>query len=284
MGELIRTDEELAEVETEVETVIEPPEADLESEFELEIVDAAHYGDIKSEALIEAEAKIAEYERQKLTDNSSAGRDEALAASMASIKAMQDQLASGIKVEGPAQTQAAPSFDMDAHRASYNKNLYNDPAKQTEAFMAPYLMELNGKIDKVNSASARNSSKAELLMVDDSREFYSQYRDEIENLATKLDASPDVYQKALSAVKSNHLDDIIAEKVAAKLAEAQIPAGPKPPPTNVGQTSAPAIKTKRQVTPGMQQWLKAARMKGIGDEKWLLERVKDLKASGYIQN
>jgi len=285
MGDLVKNEEELAAIETEIIEGIEPEEAEIvDDSFEVEIVDPAVYNNEKSEALLASEAE-AEKLRQQIEDKSSSDtRDQALAASMASIQALQAQLAGGIKVDSGPEAKVAPAFDMEAHRATYNKNLYADPAKQTEAFMAPYLMELNGKIDTVNSTAAKNASKAEILLVDESRNFYTKYHDEVEKAVGDLPVSPDIYQKALSSVKSNHMDEIIAEKVAEKIAEAQLATvGPKPPATNVGNVSAPPVKGKTQITRGMQEYIQAARMKGIGDEKWLIARAKELKASGQIK-
>ena len=283
MADLVKTDEELEKIEEEIlDTPVEPEEAELESNFELEIVDPSLYGQEKSPALIEAEAKLAALEAQTLTKEATAGRDEATAANMAAIRAMQEQLSKGITVNQPPAEAPLTLFDQKAHRDKYNKNLYNDPAKETEEFIAPYMMELNKKIDSVNTRADRNSSKASMLENDDSRIFYSKYKEDIDKAMLNLPAGPEVYQKALSQVQSLHMDEIVAEKVAVELAKLQETPTPKPPITNVGKQNAPAIKGKTQITSGMNRWIKYQQNKGIGDTEWLVTRAKQLKADGAI--
>ena len=288
MADLVKTDEELAQIEEEsnenIEPQIEPEEAEIESGFELEIVDPSLYANEKSPALIEAETKLAKLEAQGLVQEATAGRDEATAVNMAAIQALQEQLSKGITVNQPSSEPQLPMFDQEAHRAKYNKNLYNNPAKETEEFIAPYMRELNTKIDSVNTRADRNASKANMLENDDSRTFYSKHKEEIDKAMLNLPASSDVYQKALSGIQALHMDEIVAEQVAIELAKLQVVPGTKPPVTNVGKQSAPAIQGKTQITPGMSRWIKFQQDKGMGDTSWLIQRAKELKTEGQITN
>ena len=289
MADLVKNDEELAAMENEVmeDTQMpqgEPEEAELDSGFELEIVDPSLYGGAKPEALVQAEQKLAALEAQNRERDATAGRDDATAANMAAIKQMQEQLAGGITVNQPTQAPASAMFDQVAHRAKYNKNLYNDPAKETEEFIAPYMMELNNKIDSVNQRADRNASKADMLENGESRSFYGRHKDEIDIAMSKLPADTEVYQKALASVQTLHMEEIVAEKVAEALANLPVNSGAKPHLTNVGKPAAPALGNKTQVTPGMQRYMHEMSMKGMGDKKWLLSRAKQLKAEGRIVN
>jgi hypothetical protein len=280
MGELVKSPEELAEMDdVSVNTEVEPEEAELESGFELELVDPEMYGREKPQELLDAEQRLADLQAQNQSLKATTTQQEALAATMASVKQLQEQLASGIRVQ--SEEKKSPGFDLDAHRAKFNKNLYSDPAKMTEEFLAPYLGELKSDIDSTKIRADRNASKADLLADDSGRATYLKYKDEVEKIVQDMPASPDVYQKALTQVRAVHFDDFVQEEVARQLAQTQ---GPKPPLTNVGRQVAPAGQKKSQITPGMKRYMDALRMKGVGNEEYAYRRAKELKASGQIKD
>jgi hypothetical protein len=284
MAELIKTDEELEAMKAEEpqETADVQEEAALDTDFDIEIVDPSELDQEKPQALIDLETKLAALEAEKNQMSNTQAQQAALQATMESVKQLQQQLAGGIKVNAD-KPQEVPQFDFEGLKRDFNQNIFKDPAEQVTKFMTPFLQELNSKVDSVNSAAARNSSKSEMLISDESRDFYTRYRDEIEAKVQSMPSSPDVYQKALSEVKMAHFDDIIAEKVAEKLNE-QVKTPTKPPLTNVGTQAAPAVRQSKKITPGMQRYLQAMHDKIGWDMKDPdnIERAYQLRKEGRI--
>jgi hypothetical protein len=283
MAELIKTDEELEAMRAEeADVAVEEEEAILDTDFDIEIVDPSELDDTKPQALIDAEARLAALEAEKEALRGSQAQQEAIQATMESVKQMQQQLAGGIRIDS-GQKEQPVQFDFEGLKKEFNQNIFKDPAEQVTKFMTPFLQELNQKVESVNSVAARNASKSEMLLNDESRGFYTKYKDEVDALVADMPNSPDVYQQALSKVKTDHMDDIIAEKVAEQLAKAQVTPN-KPPLTNVGHQSAPAVRAQKRITPGMQRYLKAMHDKVGWDMKdpKNIERAYQLRKEGKI--
>lgn len=279
MSDLLKTDEELEAMQTETVEVAEPElNEDLDIGFELEIVDPAEYGNSKPQALIEAEQKLMALEEEKKRLSDASDQSAALQTTMASVQAMQEQLAKGIQVNAP--TAPVEAFDFEAHQKKLNEGIYTDAGKSVTAFMEPILMNLNTKIDAASEVATLAGSKSEMLLEDSSRSMYLKYKDEIEGYAKQVKGSG-AYQQAINQAKLAHIDDIIAEKVAA----AQATPSPKAPiMTNVGGQSAPAGPRKAAITPGMRAWMTNLMTHKLVSESYALERAKEEKAAGRIPN
>jgi hypothetical protein len=278
MADILKTEEEMEQMETEA--LEEGQEADLDTGFELEIVDPEAYGKEKSDELVAAESQLEELRAAKLAAENAGTDRQAMTTALESIQSLQKQLAGGINVnQAPSGTQV-PKLDYEALKKELNRDLLSDPAAQISKFLSPVINGLNSRIEEIGGSATRANARSELLLNDESRTFYVKYKDEIEEAAKGFNG-PDSYKKALNSVKSEHLDEIIEIKVAAKMAEIQPKA--KPAFTNVGSPSAPAGPARKQVTPGMNQWMAAMRNKGMADESYLLERATELKKAGSIR-
>ena len=283
MGELIKNDDELAAIEQEAvqETMeTEAPEAEIETGFDFEIVDSSMYGKEKSDELVAAETKLAELEAAIKAKESSNVNSEALTTAMQSIQEMQKQLAGGIKLQ--KDTPSPEPIDIEALKKSFNTELFNDPFAVVSDLITKVAGPLKAELDQFKANQSKADARAELLMSDENRNFYSKYRDEVDQMAAKIDA-PDAYSQALKLVKADHIEDLVAEQVQAALANAT-KATPNVPFTNTGTPTAPAGRQKAKITRGMQEWMQVMRNKGISDESYLLERATALKKAGDIRN
>jgi len=278
MGDILKTDDELAQMETEA--VEESQEADLDTGFELEIVDPEAYGKEKSEDLVAAEGQLAELKLAKEAAENAGTDRQALATALESIQSLQKQLSGGINVNQAPSSTPVPKLDYEALKKELNRDLLSDPAAQISKFLSPVINGLNSRIEEIGGSATRANARSELLLHDESRAFYLKYKDEVESAAKEI-SGPDSYKKALNAVKSEHLDEIIEMKLAARLAESSPKA--KPAFTNVGSPSAPAGPARKQVTPGMNRWMETMRVKGIADENYLIDRATELKKAGSIR-
>lgn len=276
MGDLIKSDAELAALEADV--IDNDVEAEIDPGFELEIVDPSMYGKTKSDDLVAAEAKLAELTASKAANDNSQLQSQALMETLESVKALQTQIAGGIKVD--AGDNETPAFDFDAHQKKLNKDVWADPAKAINEYLNPVIGDLNSKLSGLGNSVSKAENKSEMLLSDENRAFYVKYKDEVEALAKKS-MSASAYSDAIKQVKFENMDDLVQAKVDAALAAAGNPA--KAPFTNTGAPSAPKVAAKTQITPGMRRYIDAMKNKGIADESYLLRRAEELKKEGSIK-
>ena len=219
--------------------VIEPQIEFENEEFKLEVVEEEGQ---KDDATMALEAKIAEMEAKQ-------------AEYMTTIEGLQNQapdsniaLAEAIaKMNRPTEVVKAPEqpqVDYAALFESTDKNFYNSPSKSVVDVMSPVLQSMDAKMTEANRANDLKMSKLMVLADESMKGDYIKYKDEVEKLVKTSPPSEEVYAKALKVVKGNHIEDIIAEQVAAKLAdmEAKLAAVAEPakpaPFTNANQVQA----------------------------------------------
>lgn len=204
------------------------------------------------------EAKLAELAKQneELTQRLQEKAQAAPTDTNAQLAAALEKLASAQAPKKEEEPQGQ-QFDMNAHLAKIKDNFFNDPAKSTVEAVAPILQEITDKFSRESQKQQMTIGKLMLLNDPNEAQMYAKYKDEVEAMVQSLPAGQDTYQKALGAVKSRHIDEIIEERttsaleklVEEKLKEqgvAQQSAGQERF-TNAGMVAAPAAPAKKQV-------------------------------------
>jgi hypothetical protein len=125
----------------------------------------------------------------------------------------------------PAPSQPAPGEDWNAFMTRINTQFFEKPAETIQEVLTRY--------DNLKSSQQVNQSmvvaKRFLALDPEAKPIYDKYRDEVDREMSTIDpqvklSDPTFYRDAIDRVKSRHLDDLIAEKVAEALAKVQQPA------------------------------------------------------------
>ena len=200
-------------IEEEVEEIIAPLENDG---FTLEIVEDEGIP-AKDEATLALEAKIAEMEVTQAANMKIIEEMKGTAQtgnSMAGLAAEIKKMAVVAPVEKPVEQ---PGVDYAALFESTDKNFYNSPSKSVVDVMSPVLQSMDAKFNDASVKSALNVSKLMVLADDSMKGDYIKYKPEVDKLVSTFPPSEDVYSRALKVVRGNHIEDIIAEQVAAQM-------------------------------------------------------------------
>ena len=184
------------------------------------------------------------------------------------------ELAAEIRKIAPAP--AAPAVPQETNYEEFLKqkgvDFYKDPALTSAAIAAQIVQDSLSPAQAQIEVQAAQISKLTLLNTPGESELYIRYKDEIEAFALESKSKGTSYQDAMKVVKANHIDDLIADQVTAKLAEATKQAevnaaqGSAPLPLDVSSMARkPAAK---QIRISQQQWNTM--------EKWSLIKGFDL--------
>jgi len=270
----------------------DPVVPDIENEeFKLEIIDEVDES-APDEKTLALEARLAEMEaenaRYKEQANAPKGNEQmdiasALAAEMA-------------KLNKPSVEQK-PKAEIDYGKLfeTVNKNFYSDPSKGIVDVMTPLIQSMDEKYSGTFNKQAATISKLTMLGDPQGSADYVKYKDEIEQLVSTSPPSEQVYSNALKAVRANHFDDIMQEKVAAQIAlmteKAEANIAKANPPLSANFTNATQVqaahakKNTGRLTQGQATTAaKWAMNKGYNwsdpeDQEWV---VKYLKGEGVI--
>lgn len=237
------------------EAIPATPEGAVE-EYEFIDVD----DDSQGAAPIDYEAKIAEMTKanealqaqlQAQATVAPQGDTDALSAIAELLKAQQAQAAKPKEPE-------APAFDLNKHFESINTDFYKNPAQNAVQALSPYLRELTEASNK--KAAEQELKIGQLLVMNDpaTASVYAKYKDEVDAVAKGMAPSEDTFRKAVNAVKANHIDDIVNERLEARLKEieeklqdqrATQPVAPTTatPFTNAGAPLNPAPPARKQL-------------------------------------
>ena len=269
----------------ENEEIQEEPK--IEEDFKLEVVDEVPE---KDEKTLELEAKVAEMEareqalREKLEQKDSADPAVILAQELKKLAGLKEEQA------GEKRPEETP-VDFKAIMDNVDKNFYSSPSKAIIDMVTPIVESVDKKYSSVYAQQAANIAKLKVLADDSLKNDYVKYKDEVEAIVKTSPPSETVYEEAVKKVKANHLDDIIAEQVAAKIAEitaqaeANVQVQQAPQFTNATQVQQAAKANVVKITPAQQIRAKTwALTKGYdwndpGDREWV---VKYLKGQGAL--
>ena len=258
--------------------VIEDP-----GEFTLEVTDEIQD---KDEEKLKLEAEVAELKAalEKKTPEAEAKPDTA-----ALIAEELKRLASQKEEVKPEETK--PQVDFKALMEEVDKNFYNSPSQSIVSMITPIVETVDKKYSSVFTQQSLNIAKLKVMSDDSLKNDYVKYRDEVEAIVKSSPPSETVYEEAVKRVKANHLDDIIAEQVSAKIAEltAQaeknlgVQATPAPAPqfTNATQVAQAQKKNVVRITPQQKQAAERwALTKGYdwndpADREWVVKYLKD---------
>ncbi len=190
----------------------------------------------------------------------------------------------GKPTEATAPLEKGPDFNEIIKES--RDSFYKDPMSAVLNVLQPALVEVKADSDAKISKQALQISKLTLLNTPGDRELYAKYKDEIEEKVSLLPPSEETYQKILREVKTDHLDDLIAEKAAelnaqviekaeaAVSQQAGVPTDlsslPKKPAKM--QVRIPAAKVKQ-----MEQWalVKGYDWNSIEDRDWVIKYWKE---------
>ena len=282
----------MADIVLDDQIPVEPAQFDNE-DFTVEVVDDDGAA-AKDDATLALEAKIAEMEQKQgeyLTTIEGLQANSAQGQSMASLaQEIKNMAAPAAVAPDPAQ----PQVDYGALIESTDKNFYNSPSKSTLDITSPLFQSMDQKINEATARNMVSMSKMVVLTDDSMKGDYIKYKDEVDKFVAGSPPSEDIYSKALRAVRGNHIEDIIAEKVAAQMltitekAEASATEAAKPAQpqfTNATQVQQAQAKKVMRITPRQQEIArKFAITKGYdwndaGEQKWV---VSYLKGKGVI--
>lgn len=280
----------MADIVLETEGEVIPAFED--EEFKVEIVDEEATTE-KDEATLALEAKIAEMEAAQAEykaqieslSTKAPGADQGLSALAEQLKQM----------SAPAAPKAPEvQTDFKALFETVDKNFYNSPSKSVVDVVTPIMQSMDKKYSEVAAQQAINISKLTVLADDSQKSDYIKYKDEVEKIVSASPPSESVYGDALKSVRALHFEDILAEKVAAQVAEitdkaeaaaqASVPTTPSTF-TNATQVQQARAKNTMRITAGQQlvasKW---AMTKGYDwndpeEKKWVLNY---LKTNGVI--
>jgi len=264
-----------------------------DEEFKVEIIDEES-PDEKDEATLALEAKIAEMEA---TQAEYKAQIESLSTKSTGDAPALSALAEQLKKLSTPEAPKAPEVQTDfkALFESVDKNFYTSPSKSVVDVVTPIMKSMDKKYSDVAIQQAVNISKLTVLADDTQKGDYIKYKDEVEKIVAASPPSEKVYSEALKTVRAAHFDDILAEKVAAQVAEitekaeaaaaqASTPAVPNTF-TNATQVQQARAKNTMKITAGQQlvasKW---AMTKGYDwndpeEKKWVLNY---LKTNGVI--
>lgn len=206
----------------------------LEDEnFDIEVMDDVPQ---KDDATLALEARIAELEAEKQTLVStplppSSGND--ISALAAEIAKMQSR---------PAEV-AKPQMDVNALVEEVNKGFYDNPSAGVMKLLDPIVKSMQEQNASGNAKRDLQISKLSVLADESVKGVYGQYTDEIEAYVASKPASETVYREAIKAVQADHMEDIIAAQVNAKLEEALAAASSQAAPAKAPQfTNATGVQ------------------------------------------
>lgn len=190
----------------------ENPEVTVEGEdFSLEIVDEIA-DEVDKTAELEVEIAALKAKNEELMSAPPVNTEEVGFAALAEeLKKMQ-------KPEAPVAQN--PGVDYTKVVEDTAKNFYADPTKSVLNLLTPVVTQMQTESDAKLNDQAMQISQLTVLSTPGDKELYIKYKAEVDEVAGGLPPSAQVYQKALSQVKTAHVDDLVNERVQEALKKA----------------------------------------------------------------
>ena len=256
-----------------------------EEEFKVEVIDENE--EVKDEATLALEAKIAEMEAEqarykeeieKLSTKTT--QEDSLASLAAQLKAMASP-----PMEKPKNDE--PQVDFKTLFEEVDKNFYNSPSKAVVDVVTPIVQSMDKKYNDIIASQALNISKLAVLSDETLKGDYLKYKDEVEQIVSASPPSEKVYREALLKVRASHFDEILNEKLEAKMNEvlkkAEEQQAPQAPQSFTNATMVQQARPTNtvRITAGQQAVAKKWAMnKGYdwndpSDKAWVLKYLKN---------
>lgn len=235
------------------------PEVENE-EFKLEVVDD-NVGAGEDQALLDLQSKMAELqaENEKLRTAPAVAPDPGLSQLAEILKQMQQP-----KVE---EKPKGPQLDIKKLMEEKNADFYKNPSQSVYELITPVLQQMKTETESEVTTLKVMNSKLSALSIDENKQIYGRYSEEIEEIAKTLPPSTNVYQTAINQVKMNHIQDIVEERAKAlaevslseqvRQAEEAAKASVSQPTITSAGLLGQAKPTTAQVTPGQKAQMEA---------------------------
>lgn len=201
------------EVKVEEEQIITPQVED--DEFNYVVTDEEEKPVDEEKLKIQTELAEAQAEIDKLRQMSQSANIENT--SQKQMEELANVIKNSMQSAIPSPPQVNPQEDYLKKVEEIRKDWHSDPAGNVLKLIEPLMQQMQGSVNSRVNTMAMSTSKTLAVSGADAG-IYSKYSDEVEAIASSLPPSETVYQDAIKQVKANHLDDIIAEKVAEQLA------------------------------------------------------------------
>lgn len=208
------------------------------------------------------------------------------------------ELAAAIKLQNsPKLPDAAEEFNARFQKEyeAANKDYHNDPLGNSTKINALMMEKVQHDMDVKFNQQAATISQLNAQSADS--DLMAKYGDEIKEIASSLPPSSSVYQEAVSKVKMNHFDEIMAVQVEQAIAKQLEALKPKKTPEETAasvdftnSTAAPVPAEVKKPVPKVTQ-AEVTRLEGWaknhmldwsvkGNKEYTIQRYLKHKASG----